>query len=92
MLIIQASIFRAGNTQISSSAPTQIVDFNPKIGVQLIADESNTDRIWIGNSDVSSQRGFPLSPGGTVFIPVDNCELLYALANVNNEILYWLVM
>lgn len=78
---------------ISSSVPTAICSgTRPKVGVQVKSLTANTGLIYIGNSDVSSTKCYPLSPGESIFLPVGVTDSLYALAAVNNEKVHYVIL
>lgn len=72
---------------VSSSAPTVVWDGDdPKIGIQVLALDANTGLIYLGNSDVNATtKNYPLAAGKSVFLPIDRCSGLRALASVNGE-------
>lgn len=65
-----------------------------KFGVLIKASPLNTGTVYIGNSDVTAGTtdatdGFPLLPGETVLIKVNNANIPYAIGSANNQIVYW---
>lgn len=89
----QAISFSANQVTVSSSAVTPILAAGrPKIGIQVKSLAANTALIYIGDPLVSSTRCYPLSPGESLFLPVDNTDQLYALAVVNGEKLHYIVL
>lgn len=92
---VSATLDHGSNRDIDTTAE-QITStsFACSFGVTLKADITNTGIIYIGNSDVTagsagSTDGFPLSPGETLTLEVSNPNLLYAIASVANQIIYW---
>lgn len=85
---------RYGQSAISDSEPTLIVsaDLECREGVQLKSMNTNTDVIYIGESDVDATSGFPLLPGEGLFVPIDHVSSTYALAGVDTERLAWAVI
>jgi hypothetical protein len=58
----------------------------------LKAHPDNTDVVWVGNvsGDVASSNGFPLEPGETLVLTLDNLNDIYVDADVNGEKLCWI--
>ena len=66
-------------------------------GVEVKAASSNTDIIYVGNSDVTAGTtdatdGFELTAGESIFVPVDNANKVYVIASAVNQIVYFLVI
>lgn len=85
-----------GSNQDIDTAAEQITStsFACKFGVTLRAPIDNTSTLWIGNSDVTvggtaSTDGIPLYPGDSLFLPVSNSNIPYAIASANNQKIYW---
>lgn len=71
--------------------------FSATKGVTVIADSTNTGIIYVGNSDVTAGTtaatdGFPIQAGESVTLEVNNPNLLYVIASVNNQIVYWVAV
>ena len=69
--------------------------FSCQHGVLLKADSANAGIIYVGLSDVTAGSaaatdGFPLAAGDTLFVEVANSNLLYVIASVANQIIYWI--
>ncbi len=78
---------------VSSTVPTTIyAGGRPKYGIQLKALAANTGIIYVGKSTVSSSLCYPLAAGETLFLPIDNTDVLRALASVNNDKLHAVVI
>ena len=86
--------FQFGQTAMSSSAPTALVDITTpcKNGLLVKNPASNTEDIYIGDANVSSSTGYPLSPGESLIVPVDHPNFIYGLAVVNDEPLAWVII
>lgn len=87
-----AEFFGCGQTTVASASPTKIAPADVKIqaGLQMKALPGNAGIIYIGHSDVSSTKGFPLSAGEGLFIPVDAVDLVYGLAANDGDKIAWL--
>lgn len=86
-----------GSNQDIDTAAEQITStsFACKFGVTLRAPNDNTSILWIGNSDVTvggtaATDGIPLYPGDSLFLPVSNSNIPYAIASANNQKIYWI--
>lgn len=85
----------SGQFGVSSSTVTQFPDFNAVV-VYLVAHPDNTQDIFVGNNgsdSISILTGFPITPSGSPLrVRVDgNLNQLYALAEVDNEKICWLI-
>lgn len=57
-----------------------------KIGVCIKASRNNRGLIYFGNSDVDANgNGFELSPGDTVFLPIENAKIIYLVSVVDDD-------
>jgi len=58
-----------------------------KVGVHIKSPLTNTDTIYIGSSSLVSLpgSGFPLEPGESIFLEIDNVNKLYARSNVKAQ-------
>lgn len=88
-----------GSNQDIDTAAEQITatSFACKFGVTLRADTANTGILYIGNSDVTvsgtaATDGIPLSPGDSLFLPVTNSNIPYAIASANNQKIFWIAV
>lgn len=95
---VSGTMDHGSNRDVDTSAE-QITStsFACKFGLTLRASESNTGIIYIGNSDVTAGTtdatdGMPLSPGDSLFLPVTNSNIPYAIASANNQIIYWVAV
>lgn len=93
-----AAIVQGENADIdTASEQVTTVSSVAKHGVRVIADVANTGILYIGGSTVTadtsdSTDGFPLYPGDSLFLPVNNANLVYAIASVNNQKLRWIAV
>jgi hypothetical protein len=67
-------------------------------GIQLVADDANTDTIYIGpETNVSAPNstgvaGFPLKAGRGVYIPTSKADKLYAMSPTGTQLLNFFVV
>jgi hypothetical protein len=69
---------------ISSTSPI-------KVGTHVKAPLTNTDTIYIGSNTLTTAptSGFPLEPGESLFIEIDNVNKIFARSNsINQKIVY----
>lgn len=93
---VSSTLDHGSNLDIDTSAE-QITStsFACKFGVTLKAAATNTGTLYIGDSSsvtagtTGSTDGFPLEPGESVTLPVNNPNLLYAIASVANQKIFW---
>lgn len=50
----------------------------------------NTSPIWIGGSGLTVQNGMPVLPGESMFVPIDDARLLYAVSMEAAQDLAWM--
>lgn len=88
-----------GSKSIATSATQLIVASTPaKKGVAVAADEFNTETVWIGNSDVTvgetadATDGFPLTPGSTLTLSIDDVNKIYGRVATTAQRVYWIVL
>lgn len=65
-------------------------------GVIVEASEKNTALVFVGNSDVTAGTmeatdGYELSPGASLFVPIDNANKVHVIAAAANQNVYWAV-
>ena len=86
---------KSGQITVSDSVATQFSNV-AVITVVLKAHPDNTDTVWVGNNgsdSISSTTGFPLDLGDVIIINLDgNLNELFALAEVNNEKVCWIIV
>ena len=89
---VSSSFATGSNLDIDTSAE-QLVSSSVacKFGVTVKAAATNTGTVYIGASSsvtagtTGSTDGFPLEPGESVTVPVNNVNLLYGIASVANQ-------
>ena len=93
---VSATLDHGSNLDIDTSAEQiTTTSFACKFGVTLKAAATNTGTLYIGDSSsvtagtTGSTDGFPLEPGESVTLPVNNPNLLYAIASVANQKIFW---
>jgi len=93
---VTGTIDHGSNQDIDTSAEQiTATSFACKFGLTLRAPITNTSILWIGNSDVTvggtaATDGMPLYPGDSLFLPVTNSNIPYAIASANNQVIYWI--
>lgn len=95
---VSSTLDHGSNLDIDTTAEQiTATSFACKFGVTLRAPTSNTGILYIGNSDVTvsgtaATDGIPLYPGDSIFLPVTNSNIPYAIASANNQIIYWIAV
>ena len=94
----QASLDHGSNLDIDTIAE-QITStsFSAKRGVILRCPLANTGTVYVGNSDVTAGTtaatdGIPIESGESLFLEVNNPNLLYAIGSANNQTIFWLAV
>lgn len=85
-----ASLDEGNNASISSSSATQLTgSTTPCKHVDVMAAIANTGIIYIGGAGVTVATGIALYAGDVYSLDIENVNLLYAIASVNNEDVQW---
>jgi hypothetical protein len=89
---VSSSFATGSNLDIDTSAEQLVASSVAcKFGVTVKAAATNTGTVYIGASSsvtagtTGSTDGFPLEPGESVTVPVNNVNLLYGIASVANQ-------
>ena len=70
------------------------VDFDCNNGCLICAGHNNTGVVYVGKSGVTagtneSTDGFPLNAGDSLVIEVSNVNLIYLIADAENQKVFW---
>jgi len=85
-----SSLDEGNNATISSSSATQLTGSStPCKHVDVMAAIANTGIIYIGGAGVTASTGIALYAGDVYSLDIENVNLLYAIASVNNEDVQW---
>ena len=85
-----ASLDEGNNASISSSSATQFTGSDtPCKHVDVMAAIANTGIIYVGGAGVTAATGIALYAGDVYSLDIENVNLLYGLASVNNEDVQW---
>ena len=85
-----ASLDEGNNATISNSSATQLTGSStPCKHVDVMAAIANTGIIYIGGAGVTASTGIALYAGDVYSLDIENVNLLYAIASVNNEDVQW---
>ena len=87
-----AAITGGSNLTVSDTTAEEINGDSTSIPckhIDIVAGIANTGIIWIGSSNVVANRGVPLYAGDVYSIDIENANLVYAIATVDNEDLYF---
>jgi hypothetical protein len=81
-----ASIIGNGKTTvITAGTSVQLASSTAIISVTIRALASNTNKIYVGSSSVSSANGFQLSPQESISLEIDNLNKVWIDADTNGE-------
>jgi len=50
----------------------------------------NTEPVWIGDSKVTIATGFPMLPGSSLSIDIDDLDELYGISNTANQVVQYI--
>ena len=85
-----SSLDEGNNATISNSSATQLTgSTTPCKHVDVMAAIANTGIIYIGGAGVTAATGIALYAGDVYSLDIENVNLLYAIASVNNEDVQW---
>lgn len=90
--IVKPTKMTNGSKDLSSTA-TPISPTTPiKIGAHVKAPLANTNTVYIGSSTLTTSpgSGFPLEPGESLFIEIDNVNKIYARSDSTNQKIVYL--
>lgn len=85
------NVIKTKKLLVSDENPTVVFDGRCSMGIQLKAAPTNSGTIWIGGTDVTGVGGYPLLGGDSLFLPLGDCSQLRALAEIDQELLHFLV-
>ena len=85
--IVRPTKFVNGSKALTSTAAALTSSTTIKVGVHIKSPLTNTDTIYIGSSTLltSPGDGYPLEPGESIFIEIDNPNKIYARCPVNAQ-------
>jgi hypothetical protein len=82
------------NSKSLTTAPSQINSgtFSIKTGVHIKAPITNTATIYISNNRLTagSLAGYPLEPGESLFLEIDNINKLYGMAASGTQLVHFI--
>jgi hypothetical protein len=86
--------FETGGTSITTSAVQIATSLSADTKtVSIKADVNNTKVIHIGNSSgVTTATGYPLSPGDSVDLDLDETVDIWAISSAGGQTVYWLAV
>ena len=85
--IVKPSKLSNGVKDLTTTAAVIGNSVNLKVGVHLKAPVTNTQTIYIGSTTLvtAGTSGFPLEPGESLFIEIDNLNKIYAKSNATGQ-------
>ena len=87
------AVLKTGQQTIGGSKVVLTLPLNDSVirGVILKAFNTNSDTIYIGDSDVTTNVGFPLTAGESVVLPLNSMDV-YAIADAASQKLAWAII
>lgn len=61
-------------------------------GVVLKADASNSGTVYVGNSNVTTSNGFPLTAGQSLEIQADSTAAIWVVGSAAGQIVHWIAL
>ena len=89
-----SSTFKNGTETIGTSVGAMTsVNHSCSKGVTISVEFSNLGTIYVGyDSNVTSSNGFPLEAGDSMYLPIDNPNKVYCIADTAGQKVYWLAI
>ncbi len=87
---IPSTIGVGQNTDIDATAEQLTEDSTACKYVIVQADKDNTDKIYIGDSNVDEDKGIGLDPLDSVTIAIDNINKIYAIGVSADQAVHWM--
>ena len=82
--------FLSGQIEVGVTA-VQLPSNSLKNSINLKSSDSNTENIYIGNSNaITVSTGYELGVGESITIPINNSNLIYLIANSTNQIISYI--
>lgn len=88
---------RFGVTTITANTPTAIDSKVLGLGHGVLircpgtSDPTpNTQPVWIGGENVTATTGFPLLPGSSLSIDIDDLDKIYGTSNTANQVVHYI--
>lgn len=75
---------RHGQVSVGTSA-VQLTAGALKQGVTIKAPSTNSGKLFVGVTGVTTSTGFPLSAGDAVFLAVDNVNRIYVISDTTSQ-------
>lgn len=87
--IVRPVRFANGTKDLTSTATALSSGLAIKVGVHVKSPLTNTDTVYIGSNTLvtSPNSGYPLEPGESIFIEIDNVNKIYARSNAIGQMI-----
>ncbi len=89
LLTTPTSLGVGQNTDIDATAEQLTSDSTPCRSIIVQADKDNTDKIYIGDSNVEVDKGIGLEPLDSVTLWIDNVNKIYAIGAAADQAVHW---
>ncbi len=85
--IVRPTKLLNGSKDLTSTAAAIAVSNALKVGIHIKAPLTNTDTVYVGSNTLVStpSGGFPLEPGESIFIEIDNASKIYARSSSTGQ-------
>ena len=85
------------DTKTVGTTVVQISTFNNQLkwGVQIVADASNTNGVWVGvkpnlSAGTAGTSGFKLEPGASILVPAEKESGVYCISDGADQVISYL--
>lgn len=87
--IVRPVRMTSGSVTLNASVVPLTTSGTLKVGVHLKSPVSNTATIYVGSRDLltSPDSGYPLEPGESIFLEIDNVNKIYAKSSTAGQII-----
>ena len=83
--------FSYNQVTVGTSAVQLATSSTPlKFGIVVKADPSNSGKVYVGDSSVSTSNGYCLTAGEGIAFEIDDASKVYVVADTDNQKVYWL--
>jgi len=87
--VANPALIYSGQQTLSTSAAA-LPNYALKQTLTITAGSSNTGKVFIGPSGVTSSTGYVLSAGGSVSLTVSNSNVIYVLGANTSDTISWI--
>lgn len=89
--IAMPNAFKTGRVVATSASPSQMdpTGFSCQYGIEIKSSSSNTNLIYLGNTSglIGASFGYAMDPGESVFVKLNNTNLVYCIASSGSQVI-----